>query len=379
MASLDTRRPAAQEQLRVLGEQAGIDTLPIVAGQTPVEIAERALNAGAPRRLRRGHPRHRRPHPYRRAADGRDGRDQAGRQPARDPARRRLRSPARTRSTSRKSFDERVGITGIVLTRVDGDGRGGAALSMRAVTGKPIKLHRRRREARRARGLRSRRASPAASSAWATSSAWSRRRRRASTPRRRPKAAERMRKGVFDLDDLAEQLEQMQKIGGMSGVMGMLPGVGKVKKQIDAMGIDDSVFKRQSAIISSMTDRRAQEPGPPQGQPQEAHRRRLRHQGRGDQQAAQDAPPDGRHDEGRWASGKGMFGKHGRHDGHARRGRRHAAGGPGGSSQKLAAPAAAGRLPGGLPAACPVWAARRGRGCPASAAVSRSSGLPKKK
>ena len=90
MASLDTRRPAAQEQLKVLGEQAGIDTLPIVAGQSPVEIARRADDRRPPRRLRRGHPRHRRPHPHRRAADGRDGRDQAGDEPARDPAGRRF-------------------------------------------------------------------------------------------------------------------------------------------------------------------------------------------------------------------------------------------------------------------------------------------------
>ena len=167
----------------------------------------RAITAGAPRRLRRRHPRHRRPHPYRRAADGRDGRDQA-------------RRPTRTRSCSSptaltgqdavnlaKSFDERVGITGIVLTRVDGDGRGGAALSMRAVTGKPIKLigtgekldaledfdpgAHRRPHPRHGRHRRPGREGG----------------RRTSTPRRRPKAAERMRKGVFDLDDLAEQLQ----------------------------------------------------------------------------------------------------------------------------------------------------------------------------
>ena len=99
MASLDTRRPAAQEQLRVLGEQAGVDTLPIVDGQTPVEIAGRAVQAAKLGGYDVVHARHRRPHPYRRRADGRDRRDQGGRQPARNPAgRRRADRPGRGQS-----------------------------------------------------------------------------------------------------------------------------------------------------------------------------------------------------------------------------------------------------------------------------------------
>ena len=158
-----------------------------------------------------------------------------------------------------KSFNERVGITGIVLTRVDGDGRGGAALSMRAVTDKPIKLiatgekldaledFEPSRIAGRILGMGDivglvEKAAANIDAAQAQ------------------KAAERMRKGIFDLDDLAEQLAQLQKIGGMSGVLGLLPGVGKVKKQIDAMGIDDAVFKRQAAIITSMTRRERKNP-----------------------------------------------------------------------------------------------------------------------
>ncbi|KAB2855844.1 MAG: signal recognition particle protein, partial [Bauldia sp.] len=158
-----------------------------------------------------------------------------------------------------RSFNERVGITGIVLTRVDGDGRGGAALSMRAVTDKPIKLigvgekldaledFDPKRIAGRILGMGDivGLVEKAAQTMDAEKAA---------------KAAERMRKGVFTLDDLAEQLGQMQKIGGMSGVMGMLPGIGKVKKQIDAMGIDDSVFRRQTAIISSMTAQERRNP-----------------------------------------------------------------------------------------------------------------------
>jgi signal recognition particle subunit SRP54 len=151
-----------------------------------------------------------------------------------------------------KSFNERVGITGIVLTRVDGDGRGGAALSMRAVTDRPIKLigtgekldaledFEPSRIAGRILGMGDivGLVEKAAANFDAEKAA---------------KTAERMKKGAFDLDDLADQLAQMQKIGGMSGVMGLLPGIGKMKKQIDAMGMDDSVFKRQAAIISSMT------------------------------------------------------------------------------------------------------------------------------
>ncbi|WP_421725959.1 signal recognition particle protein [Bauldia sp.] len=258
MASLDTRRPAAQEQLKVLGEQAGIDTLPIVAGQMPVEIAKRAMSAAK--------------------LGGYDIvlLDTAGRthideslmaemadiKQAANPHEILLVADALTGQDAvnlASSFNERVGITGIVLTRVDGDGRGGAALSMRAVTQKPIKLiavgekldaledFDPKRIAGRILGMGDvvGLVEKAAANIDAEQAA---------------AAAERMRKGVFDLDDLSEQLGQMQKIGGMSGVMGLLPGVGKVKKQIDAMGVDDSVFKRQQAIISSMTRRERKNP-----------------------------------------------------------------------------------------------------------------------
>jgi len=251
LASLDTRRPAAQEQLKVLGGQAGIDTLPIIPGQMPVEIANRALMAArlggydvvildTAGRTHIDEPlmaemaeikRATAPHEILLVADSLTGQDAVN---------------------LAKSFNERVGITGIVLTRVDGDGRGGAALSMRAVTEKPIKLlgvgekldaledFDPKRIAGRILGMGDivGLVEKAAQTMDAEKAA---------------KTAERMRKGVFTLDDLSEQLGQMQKIGGMSGVMGLLPGVGKVKKQIDALGIDDSIFKRQRAIISSMT------------------------------------------------------------------------------------------------------------------------------
>jgi signal recognition particle subunit SRP54 len=258
LASLDTRRPAAQEQLKVLGEQAGIDTLPIVAGQGPVDIANRAMTAG---RL-----------------GGYDVviLDTAGRTHIDEPLMVEMADIKRATSPHEillvadsltgqdavnlaKSFNERVGITGIVLTRVDGDGRGGAALSMRAVTEKPIKLI---GTGEKLDALEDFDPSRIAGRILGMGDIVGLVEKAAQTldMEKAAKAAERMRKGVFDLNDLADQLQQMAKIGGMSGVMGLLPGVGKVKKQIDAMGIDDSVFKHQAAIISSMTPQERRNP-----------------------------------------------------------------------------------------------------------------------
>ncbi|MFO1185429.1 MAG: signal recognition particle protein [Bauldia sp.] len=258
LASLDVRRPAAQEQLKVLGEQVGVDTLPIVAGQGPADIANRAMTAG---RL-----------------GGYDVvlLDTAGRTHIDEPLMaemaeiKRLTDPheillvadsltGQDAVNVARSFDERVGISGLILTRADGDGRGGAALSMRAVTGKPIKFlgtgekmdaleeFDAQRVAGRILGMGDivglvEKAAATVDAAEAQ------------------KMAERMRAGSFDLNDLAEQLRQMQKIGGLSGVMGLLPGIGKAKQQIEAAGFDDSMFRRQGAIISSMTSEERRNP-----------------------------------------------------------------------------------------------------------------------
>jgi signal recognition particle subunit SRP54 len=251
MASLDTRRPAAMEQLAVLGRQVGIDTLPIVAGQAPVQIAARALQAGRlggydivlldtagritldeammneAAEVRRAAS----PHEVLLVADALTGQDAVN---------------------LAHSFDTRVGLTGIVLTRVDGDGRGGAALSMRAVTGKPIKLigtgekldaiedFDPARIAGRILGMGDIVAlvEKAAANIDAEKAA---------------RVAEKMRRGAFDLADLREQLTQMQNLGGMSGLMTMLPGMAKIKNQLAERNLDEKVLKRQMAIIDSMT------------------------------------------------------------------------------------------------------------------------------
>ncbi len=157
-----------------------------------------------------------------------------------------------------RRFHERLPLTGLVLTRADGDGRGGAALSMRAVTGLPIKFL---GVGERPKGLRrsTRAASPAASSARATSSRWSRRPPPISTRHGREDGQE-TGQGQFDFDDLASQLLQIAKMGGMKGVMGMLPGVQKIKNQIADAHLDDKQITRQIGIIRSMTQAERRKP-----------------------------------------------------------------------------------------------------------------------
>jgi signal recognition particle subunit SRP54 len=150
-------------------------------------------------------------------------------------------------------------LTGIVLTRMDGDARGGAALSMRAVTGKPIKLV---GTGERIDALEDFHPERVAGRILGMVDIVSLVERAAeSIDKEKAEAiAAKMRKGTFDLDDLAEQLQQMGRIGGMSGVLGMIPGIGKMKKQIEAANLDDTVIKRQSAILSSMTRHERRKP-----------------------------------------------------------------------------------------------------------------------
>jgi signal recognition particle subunit SRP54 len=251
LASLDTQRPAAQLQLQQLAEQARVPSLPIIAGQTPVQIAQRAMDTGR-----------------------REGYDivlldTAGRlsinealmaevseiRAATNPAETLLVVDAMTGQdavNTAKAFNDAVGVTGIVMTRMDGDARGGAALSMRAITGAPIKLvgvgekqdaledFHPERVAGRILGMGDivglvEKASETIDQEAAE------------------KLAAKMMRGKFDLEDFAQQLKQIQKMGSLSGIIGMLPGIGKIKQQLENADLDNTILKRQAAIISSMT------------------------------------------------------------------------------------------------------------------------------
>ena len=258
MASLDTRRPAAMQQLAILGTQVGVDTLPIVPGQDAVAIAKRAKQQAA--------------------LGGYDivMLDTAGRLHVDDElmaevaAVRDATGPNETllvvdgltgqdAVNVAEQFDGRVGLSGVILTRMDGDGRGGAALSMRAVTGKPIRfvgvgekldaLEEFRPEQVAGRILGMGDIVALVEKAQETLEA---------------EAAERMmkrfQKGQFNMNDLKAQLQQMQKMGGMQGVMGMLPGMGKMQQQMTEAGLDDRMLRRQVALIDSMTKRERRNP-----------------------------------------------------------------------------------------------------------------------
>ena len=158
-----------------------------------------------------------------------------------------------------RSFDERVGISGIVLTRVDGDGRGGAALSMRAVTQKPIKLI---GTGEKWDALEDFHPGRIAGRILGMGDVVSLVEKAAQTidMEKAQAIAQKMRKGEFDLEDLADQLKQMERLGGMSSMLGLLPGIGKVKKQLDGANLDDRLLKRQRAIIQSMTPKERRSP-----------------------------------------------------------------------------------------------------------------------
>jgi len=251
MASLDVQRPAAQEQLAQLGRQVGVTTLPIVVGERPVAITRRALQVGR--------------------SEGYDVvlLDTAGRlhvneelmlevaavREAANPHQTLLVADAMTGQDAvnvAKAFGERAGITGILLTRVDGDARGGAALSMRAITGKPIVLL---GTGEKIDAIEPFHPDRIAGRILGMGDVVSLVERAAETADQEEteKLARKMQKGEFDLDDLAGQLRQLRRMGGMSGMLGMLPGIGKIKKQLDEANIDESIIKRQEAILSSMT------------------------------------------------------------------------------------------------------------------------------
>jgi signal recognition particle subunit SRP54 len=251
LASLDTQRPAAQQQLEVLARQVEVASLPIVPGQKPLDIARRALDAAR----REGHDvlildtagrlsidealmaelvevrDLAKPHETLLVADALTGQDAVN---------------------TARIFQERVGVTGIVLTRMDGDARGGAALSMRHVTGRPIKLV---GVGEKLDALEAFHPERVASRILDMGDVVSLVEKAAETVDRdeAERMAKRLAKGRFDLADLRSQLEQMRKMGGMKGIMAKLPGVQKMQKQIAEANIDEKVIARQCAIIDSMT------------------------------------------------------------------------------------------------------------------------------
>jgi signal recognition particle subunit SRP54 len=258
MASLDTRRPAAMEQLAVLGQQVNVQTLPIVSGQTPPQIARRALEAG---RLG-GFDVVMFDTAGRTTLDEEMMAEAANVKQTASPHEVLLVADALTGQDAvnlARSFNERVGLTGIVLTRVDGDGRGGAALSMRSVTGKPIKLI---GTGEKLEALEDFDPGRIAGRILGMGDIVSLVEKAAATidAEKAARVAEKMRKGAFDLGDLREQLLQMQNMGGIGGLVGMLPGVAKMKNQIANAGLDEKILKRQMAIIDSMTPRERRNP-----------------------------------------------------------------------------------------------------------------------
>src|SRR6204780_405552 len=258
MASLDIYRPAAMEQLAVLGRDLDIPTLPIVDGQKPAQIVRRALEAAK--------------------LGGYDVvlLDTAGRTTLDEEM---MSEAAEIKSIANphevllvadsltgqdavnlaRAFDERVGLTGIALTRGDGDGRGGPALSMRAVPGRPIKLM---GTGEKTDALEDFHPSRIAGRILGMGDVVSLVEKAAANidAEKAARTAERMRKGQFDLSDMREQLTQMASMGGISGLMGMMPGVAKMKNQIANAGIDDRILKRQVALIDSMTRQERKSP-----------------------------------------------------------------------------------------------------------------------
>jgi signal recognition particle subunit SRP54 len=258
MASLDVARPAAQEQLRVLGEQISVATLPIIAGQGPVEIAQRAKSAAK--------------------LQGFDVLllDTAGRLHVDTALMDEMRAVAGVGAPDEillvvdsltgqdavnvaSSFAGQVELTGVVLTRMDGDARGGAALSMRSVTGKPIKFA---GTGEKLDALEEFSPSRVAGRILGMGDVVGLVERAAETfeAEASEKMAARLAKGQFDMNDLRSQLSQMQKMGGLGALAGMIPGLAKAKAAMANGGPDDKTLGRMEAVICSMTPKERAKP-----------------------------------------------------------------------------------------------------------------------
>ncbi|MDP9196417.1 MAG: signal recognition particle protein [Pseudomonadota bacterium] len=258
MASLDVYRPAAQDQLRILGEQTGVDTLPVIADQKPVDIARRAMETG-------------RTGGYdvvlldtagRLAIDDVMMAEAAAVRDAVKPHETLLVVDAMTGQdalTVATEFRDKVGLTGIVMTRMDGDARGGSALSMRAVTGQPLRFI---GVGEKTDALEPFHPERVAGRILGMGDVVSLVEKAMQTVDQDEalKMAEKVQKGNFDLNDLAAQLRQMRKMGGIGGLLNMLPGMGKIKDQLGEKGVDEKILVRQESIILSMTPGERRDP-----------------------------------------------------------------------------------------------------------------------
>ena len=258
MASLDTRRPAAQQQLKILGEQTGVATLPIVPLEMPLAITRRALEQAR----REGFDVLILDTAGRLSIDEELMKEVADISELAKPKETLLVADAMTGQDAvnvAKAFNERLAVTGIVLTRVDGDARGGAALSMRAVTGRPVKLI---GVGEKFDQLEPFHPDRIASRILGMGDIVSLVERAAETIDKEDaeKLAARVRKGQFDMDDLLNQLRQLRKMGGLSGLMGMLPGAMQAKAAMSKAKIDEGQLKRQEAVILSMTPKERRNP-----------------------------------------------------------------------------------------------------------------------
>ena len=258
LASLDVNRPAAQQQLAVLGEQAGVATLPIALGQSPGKIAERAMDTAR----REGYDVVILDTAGRTQIDDALMDEAADIRKATDPAEVLLVADAMTGQEAvniARTFNERLALTGIVLTRVDGDARGGAALSMKAATGTPIRLLGTGETLDALEAFHPDRIASRILGMGDVVSLVEKAQGLVEEEEARD-LARKIESGGFDLEDMAAQFRQLRKMGGLGGVMGLLPGARKARQQMDAANIDEKTLIRQEAIISSMTPRERRKP-----------------------------------------------------------------------------------------------------------------------